>query len=65
MPRKSNGVLLLLSLMEAGDNVVKTSGTCGMCEKYKSLLVHDKRAADCFPTCIECLKNAVGELRSD
>ena len=65
MSRQSNGILLLLSLMEAGDNVVKTSGTCGMCEKYKSLLVHDKRETNCFPTCIECLKEAVGELRSD
>jgi len=60
MPRKSNEVLLLFALMDAGDNVVKTSGTCGMCEKYKEVLIHDKRATDSFPTCIKCLKNAVG-----
>jgi hypothetical protein len=65
MPRKSNGMLLLSSLMDAKDNITKTSGICGMCEKYNSLLVHDKTAVDCFPTCIECLKNAIGELRSD
>jgi hypothetical protein len=51
--------------MDAKDNITKTSGTCGMCEKYNSLLVHDKTAVGCFPACIKCLKKAVGELRED
>jgi hypothetical protein len=67
MPRKSNGMLFLFSLMDTKDkdNITQTSGTCAMCDKYNSLLVHDKTAADSFPTCIKCLKNAVGALRSD
>ena len=64
MVRHSNTMLLLFSLMDA-ENITKTSGKCGMCDKYNSLLVHDKTTVGCFPTCIKCLKNDVGELRSD
>lgn len=46
-------------------NITKSSGNCGMCEKYNSLLVHDKTAVGGFPACLECLEKAVGELRED
>ena len=64
MPRKSNLHLLLKSMI-AAENITKSSGTCGMCDEYKSVLLHDKTAVDCFPACIECLMKTVGELRSD
>ena len=58
-------MLVFLSVMEAKDDVIKTSGKCGTYDKEKKVLLSSKTAVDCLPTCIKCLTRAAKELRTD
>ena len=65
MPRPSDEQLFHMILKEAKNNVIRTSGKCHGCDKERKLLLNDKTAIDCFPTCVKCLVKAVKELRTD